>query len=640
MIPRRLFPIFITIVPAVLPVTAIAWEERRGVVERLEPAHLEALHQKRLEWAKTRKEDPLPGIYQDYRAVMHVHAEDAPHTLGTRAQVLEGAKAAGVRVVMSTDHRGPKADSWSGVHDGVLFIAGSEDDHQLTYPGAVTPLRFLSHTEEVMDKDSEGYQGIEIYNRHTDFARDTAFVEYFKKAMAEPEATKQFAAKLKQYPDEVFAAGTGRIPELLKRWDAELTERPFTAIAANDAHRNQIYNGLVLDPYDVAFRNVSTHILATELTESAVRRSLAEGRAYVAHDWLCDPQGFYFWAFSNLGMFNIGDSIPLERTTRLEVRLPVAGRVRFFHDGRVVHQAEGRELQFAVKEPGAYRVEVSLEADGEERPWIYSNAIFVSPGLGLNVPLSAMAIDASVEATKNIAYVEGGNAKQKLDLYLPREKKDFPVLVFVHGGSWTSGDRALYQPLGNHFAKMGIGVVIPSYRLMPQTPYPGAVEDVAAAIAWTVRNIKDRGGDPARIYVSGHSAGGHLVSLVMMEEARLKKAGAGRGDIRGVMTLSGVYDVAAIPVFGGAEARREASPAGYMTSAKTLPPFLVTYCQWDYPYLPYQARQFAAALDAAGVKNRLVYVPGVSHITEVLHMMTPDDITINSMLRFMETGRP
>ena len=610
----------------------------RATLARLAPARLEALHQQRVEWMKVRKVDPLPSIYHDYGAVLHVHAEDASHTKGTREEVLKGAKAALVKIVMSTDHNGPKADSWSGLHDGVLFIRGSEDDHQLRYPSPGGDLRFLSHTEQVPGKDSDGYQGIEIYNRHTDIERDKEFLTYFKGLLVKPAEFKKFAAKVRQYPDEFFAAGSTRLDGLLERWDAELAERPFTAITANDAHQNQIYNGLTLDPYEVSFRNSSTHILATELTEPAIRRSLQEGRAYVSHDWLCDPDGFYFWAVSNLGVFNMGDSIPLERATRLQVRLPVAAKIRVIHDGKVVHEAGGTELEYMVKAPGAYRVEATLHADGEDRPWIYSNAIFVVPGLGLTVPLRFMTIDPTVAVTRNIAYVDNAGAKQKLDLYLPKDKTNFPVLVFIHGGGWTSGDRALYQPLGNMLAKNGIGVAIPSYRLMPGAKFAEQVDDAAAAVAWVARNIASQGGDVNRFFISGHSAGGHLASLLGIDPSHLQKYGVEPSTLKGVMSLSGVYDVAALPVFGEMDVRKAASPMKYVR--KGLPPFLITYCQWDYPFLPYQAREFSNAMRSSFNTAKLVYVPGLSHISEVLHMMDPEDITIKAILRFVETGQP
>ena len=95
--------------------------------QRLETPHLLATHETRLRFARERQPLPNLGTYDDFRAVMHVHAEDAEHTKGTRQQVLEAAKKTGVRIVMFTDHGGPKPETWHGMREGVLFVAGEEN---------------------------------------------------------------------------------------------------------------------------------------------------------------------------------------------------------------------------------------------------------------------------------------------------------------------------------------------------------------------------------------------------------------------------------------------------------------------------------------------------------------------------------
>src|SRR5206468_5557288 len=95
--------------------------------QRLETLHLQAVREARLGFARARQPLPDLGVYDDFRAVMHVHAEDAEHTKGTRPQVLEAARKTGVRIVMFTDHGGPKTETWHGVRDGVLFFAGEEN---------------------------------------------------------------------------------------------------------------------------------------------------------------------------------------------------------------------------------------------------------------------------------------------------------------------------------------------------------------------------------------------------------------------------------------------------------------------------------------------------------------------------------
>jgi len=164
----------------------------------LEPEHLRAVHEERLRFARERIAVTNFSIYEDYRGVIHVHAEDSDHTGGTRAEVLAAAKKTRVRVVMFTDHRGPKAETWHGVRDGVLFIAGAEEETQLRFPNfdaARKPrptgeLRFLCHVEDRTNADTAGFDGMEICNRHTDAKLEPAMTAYVRA----PRATRRDGA--------------------------------------------------------------------------------------------------------------------------------------------------------------------------------------------------------------------------------------------------------------------------------------------------------------------------------------------------------------------------------------------------------------------------------------------------------------
>ena len=598
-----------------------------STLERLQEQHLAAVHEARTNFARQRKSLPLPGVYNDYRAVLHVHAEDADHTKGTRAEVLHAAKETGVSVVMFTDHRGPKPETWSGLREGVLFIPGSEDDHLLRFPGRGGALRFLSHLEETPQAKGDGFQGMEIYNRHTDAKDEKAFDEYFRSAMKDSAQWASLARREAAYPDEIFAAGTDYWPALFQKFDEETSARVFTGIAANDAHKNQTYNGVTFDPYEVSFRSVSTHLLARELTDGDVRESLRNGRAYVSHDWLCDPTGFSFTASNNNGVYDMGDRAPFIARTRLVANLPLTASVRILHKGTIVSEASDSKISFTPAEPGAYRLEAWLTVDGEQRPWIYSNPIYLDTVAGRGLTAPPTTIDSSVEVSKDISYTEGQEPdanKHKVDLYLPKGKSNFPVLIFIHGGSWRSGDRANYPALGNRFAKEGIGVVVPSYRLMPGAPHPAQVEDATAAVDWVIRNIARHGGDAKRIYLSGHSAGGHLAAYAGLDRRFWP-------NLKGVLPLSGVYDVGPLPMFLADKV--DGSPMHRITSG--APPFLITYCQNDYPSLPAEARHFHAALLAAGVSAELVYIPNKNHISEIMDVWQDDDPTAAAILRFL-----
>jgi acetyl esterase/lipase len=267
--------------------------------------------------------------------------------------------------------------------------------------------------------------------------------------------------------------------------------------------------------------------------------------------------------------------------------------------------------------------------------WIETGALKVNgpPDLVLPPP----EISPNVEVRKDISYTGGDPAdaaKHKLDLYLPKGKKNFPVMVFLHGGSWRSGDRAMYPVLGNRFARAGIGVAIPSYRLMPGNPHPAQAEDCAAAFAWVYRNIAQYGGDVQRIYLVGHSSGGQVAALLGLDDSYLKKLDVPAGTIHGVAALSGVYDVSHVPDFVSQKGAPDASPIAIVHA--NAPPFLITYCQWDYFELPKQARDFTALLKQDFVAAQLLYVPGENHISELLNIWKDDDPIARAVLNFVK----
>jgi acetyl esterase/lipase len=411
-----------------------------------------------------------------------------------------------------------------------------------------------------------------------------------------PHQRKRLMAAFKQYPEEVFGiAGEFNIGN----------------------HE------------DVEFRVMSSHYLARELSEAAVQEASDANRRYAANDWLCDPAGFHFIAENNLGTFDIGDTVPMLAGTRLEVNLPVRAHIRISDGRKIVTEDDGHRLSYTVKRTGEYSVDAYLDAGGEKELWISSSPIHVGEPPALDVPV--VSVSDSVEVHRAISYSDDGVDKHKLDLFLPKGRTNFPVMVFFHGGAWQSGDRSTYGILGTRLAKAGIGVAIASYRLMPANPHPAQIEDAAAAFAWAYKNIAQYGGDVSRIYLAGHSAGGHLAALLALDGRYLEKLGIPASTIHGVATLSGVYDVGNLKEFQNAD--DDPSPIHHVHS--NAPPFLITYCQWDLFGLPKQARDFAAALQKKFVSARLVYVPGQSHVSEMTNTFKDDDITARALIEFI-----
>jgi acetyl esterase/lipase len=135
------------------------------------------------------------------------------------------------------------------------------------------------------------------------------------------------------------------------------------------------------------------------------------------------------------------------------------------------------------------------------------------------------------EATRNDYLAE----RCKLDLYYPTETKNYTTVVWFHGGGITTGNKHVPEKL----KEQGIAVVAVNYRLHPKVSCPVYIEDAAAAVAWTFKNIEKFGGDLDKIVVSGHSAGGYLASMVGLDKTYLGKYNIDADDIAMLIPFSG-----------------------------------------------------------------------------------------------------
>ena len=263
------------------------------------------------------------------------------------------------------------------------------------------------------------------------------------------------------------------------------------------------------------------------------------------------------------------------------------------------------------------------------------------PAIVATQPAFHVFAQQEVVVVNDIAYYEGADAdakKHKLDIYTPKGLKDFPVVFFIHGGTWSSGDRKMYGNMGQMFASQGIGVVVISYRLSPAVTHPAHIEDVAKAFAWTHANIAKYGGRADRIFVAGHSAGGHLTSLLAANPEYLKKHNLSSKNIRGIIPISGVYDIPAgmFPkIFPGtADALKAASPVKNLTAGG--PPALVLYADQDYAGLDLLAKQYTAKLGELKTQATLELIKDRTHITIITKMMlSAKDATSTLALDFI-----
>jgi len=253
---------------------------------------------------------------------------------------------------------------------------------------------------------------------------------------------------------------------------------------------------------------------------------------------------------------------------------------------------------------------------------------------------------------RDLAY--GAEAAQRLDLSVPTgapglQTRGFPTIVFVHGGSLTSGDKADadYGKVCDAFPAAGIACANVNYRLLPAAPWPAPAEDVAAAIAWLRDKLPARGGNPDKLFLLGHSSGATLVALVGSDERFLKRHGLTVGALSGVMPMGSImWDddlrqsierngrekieaaFARDPrgkSFGSLEAYEAQWPINYVRPG--LPPFLFLIAESEQvnPPILRTNQKFVDDARAKGSQADLRVVAGRTHYSNIRRIHEPGD---------------
>ncbi len=252
----------------------------------------------------------------------------------------------------------------------------------------------------------------------------------------------------------------------------------------------------------------------------------------------------------------------------------------------------------------------------------------------------------AVEVVRGVAYASGADAdpaRHVMDVYLPAGRADAPVVVFAHGGGWTSGDRRNHANIGQALAARGIGVALVDYRLTDGGPgsvvHPAHARDVARAVAFLRAYLIVRGGVPGGVFLMGQGAGAHLAALVATDARLLAAHGLSPADLRGVVGISGIYRIDPqsreyANVFGTDPlARADASPVAH--ASRGDPPFLLLYAADDLPRRDAEAEAMAEALRAAGVARVVDGVPGRDFETILSAIGQPGDPTTDRIVDFV-----
>lgn len=388
------------------------------------------------EFQNLRKE-PGPMIkLNTYRGVLHVHSYLSHDSKGTLNDIITAAKNDNIDFIFLTDHPRSNIDSfphgYKGYFEGVLIEPGSEKQGFDTWPldSAIIDWKvdkdtivknivsqggiiFYAHTEEPHNWGNPWFQGMEIYNFHTD-TKDESLTPQIINFIVNGNKYRPWA--FRQMFDEQIS--------ILALWDSLNMKRKIIGFSAVDIHENQnirarylkdgrvewigpnaavidtmkvrfwnkwllkkpdedgwVFNWMI-DTYKTGFNYITNYVLADTLSISSLAYHLKKGHLYTAFKSLGDAKGFMYYSINqDNSICSIpGDSVKMDQVKTLNAISPLPGQFRLIHDGKTVNISSGDNYQYLwdeLIEKGAYRIEIHIKLNGKYVPWIYSNPIYI-----------------------------------------------------------------------------------------------------------------------------------------------------------------------------------------------------------------------------------------------------------------------
>ena len=262
-------------------------------------------------------------------------------------------------------------------------------------------------------------------------------------------------------------------------------------------------------------------------------------------------------------------------------------------------------------------------------------------------PLLAAAPRGATTVARDIAY--GTHPRQVLDVFAAGTDRPAPVVVFVHGGAFVRGDKRtsdqIYDNVLFWFARQGYVGVNVEYRLAPEATYPAGADDVASALRWVQRHIGEHGGDPSRIFLVGHSAGGTHAAACVFDPA------VARSDptpLAGLVLVSARLradrlaenpNAAGVAAYHGEDASLDERRSPCMHAATSELPVMIVIAEYENPLLDRYGLEFAQRL--ASTRRRLprfVQARGHNHMSVVAHFNSGDEALGREMLAFFDAA--
>lgn len=383
-----------------------------------------------------RKEPVVLTPLNTYRGALHSHSYWSHDSEGQLSDIIPAAKKVGLDFIFLTDHAHGDSDTiprgFKGYYDGVLIEPGTERQGFCTWPLDSTVIDwsqpkdtvvkkivsnggiiFYAHSEEEHNWNNPDYQGMEIYNIHTDL-KEESLVPLIFNFIASGTRNKQWALR------EIFDEQTA----ILAHWDALNSQRKIVGFAAVDAHENQNFrarflkdgrvewvgpnakpidtvqvnfwnrwlfhapdeNGWIfkfmIDTYQTSFNHVTNYVFADTLSVPSISTYLKKGNLFIAFKSLGDAKGFMFCAKDGNGKTSaiIGDSVRMDQAKSFQAVSPLPGQFRLVKDGKTIKVSAEDQYHFTYAEPvhkGVYRIELNIKIGDRYFPWVYTNPVYI-----------------------------------------------------------------------------------------------------------------------------------------------------------------------------------------------------------------------------------------------------------------------
>jgi len=278
--------------------------------------------------------------------------------------------------------------------------------------------------------------------------------------------------------------------------------------------------------------------------------------------------------------------------------------------------------------------------------------------VSLLVALAALTSAHAQDVKRDIPYAKNAHKRQVLDVYSPPKAKDLPVVFWIHGGGWQTGDKTDVHVKPQVFNGKGFVFVSTNYRLLPDVDMETLTRDVAKSIRWVHDHIAEHGGDPNRLLIMGHSAGAQLAALICTDDRYLKAEGLSLDIIKGCVPVDGdTYDIPAmievaetrlrlhglpLPKFGhrikfgnDPAKHKDFSAVTHVAKGKGIPPFLILYVA-NHPDVTAQAQRLGNVLKDAGVPVTLFGARDTTHTRINADLGKPDDPATTALFQFVE----